>query len=299
MSPSSWNGRVVVGYDASEASRLAASWAAEEALVLGRGLTLAHAVLPPVAAGGLGIGLPPNLGLVDDLRAQAQRELSELADSLPGTDIDIRVAIGSPSGLLLEASEHAHMLVIGSRGQGGFAGLLLGSVGTQVAAHAECPTVVMRGAPRDAERIVVGVDGSPNSEQALAFAFDLASRHGWDVVAVHAWEVPSYDIIVAPIGEIPIPLSDVADEEVRLAAEVLAGFRTDYPDVTVHEHLVRSAPVDALLDAATDAAMIVVGTRGRGPTLGAVLGSVSNGVLHKAHIPVAVVPYRDPGNTAA
>jgi nucleotide-binding universal stress UspA family protein len=237
--------------------------------------------------------------MVDDLQAQAKRELSELADSLPGTDIEIRVAIGSPSGLLLEASEHAHLLVIGSRGKGGFAGLLLGSVGTQVAAHAECPTVVMRGAPRDSQRIVVGVDGSPNSEQALAFAFDLASRHGWDVVAVHAWEVPSYDIIVAPIGEIPIPLSDVADEEVRLAAEVLAGFRTDYPDVRVHEHLVRSSPVDALLDAATDAVMIVVGTRGRGPTLGAVLGSVSNGVLHKAHIPVAVVPYRDPGNTAA
>lgn len=299
MSTSSWHGRIVVGFDGSEASRTAAIWAANEAITQGRGLTLAHAVLPPVAAGGLGIGLPPNLGLVDDLKAQAERELAALADELPGTDIEVRVAIGSPSGLLLEASEQAHMLVIGSRGQGGFAGLLLGSVGTQVAAHAECPTVVMRGKPRDAQSIVVGVDGSPNSEQALAFGFDLASRHGWELIAVHAWEVPSYDIIVAPVGEIPIPLSDVADEEVRLAAEVLAGFRTDYPDVRVHEHLIRSSPVDALLDAATDAAMIVVGTRGRGPTLGAVLGSVSNGVLHKSHIPVAVVPYRDPGSPAA
>ena len=144
--------------------------------------------------------------------------------------------------------------------------------------------------PTGARGIVVGIDGSPAAEAALAFAFDEASHHGWTVVALHAWDVPSYDLLIVPNGPVPVPLTDVADDEVRLTAEVLAGFRDDYPDVDVEERLVRGPAVQSLVAASAGAAMIVIGTHGHGPAMGALLGSVSNGLLHKAKVPVVVVP---------
>lgn len=300
MADRAWRDRIVVGVDGSEVSRAAAQWAAEEARLRHRGLTVTHAVMPTMVGSAFGIGMPPTLDMLDSLVQAAEKELHSLAASLPCDDIAVSVQLGTPSELLLEASESATMVVTGSRGHGGFSGLLLGSVGAQVAAHSHCPSVIFRDRMRaGAHQLVVGIDGSAHAEAALAFAFDMASRHGWELVAVHAWQVPTYDLIVAPTGAVPIPLTDVADDEVRLAAEVLAGFTADYPDVTVHERLVRNHPVDALLEAATDATMIVVGTRGRGPGLAAVLGSTSHGVLHKATIPVAVIPLPDDEPDAA
>lgn len=293
-------GRVVVGYDGSESSTRAAQWAATEAADRGRGLTLVHAILPPVTTGGLGIGLPPSLDLVEQLEAQAKDQLDDFAATLPGTDIQTLVSVGAPSAVMLEASESADLVVVGSRGRGGFSGLLLGSVGAQVAAHAACPVAVIRQlAPASGRSVVVGIDGSPAAEAALAFAFDEASHHGWSLVAVHAWDVPAYDLLIVPNGPVPIPLTDVADDEIRLTAEVLAGFRDDYPDVDVEEQLVRGPAVASLVTASTGAAMVVVGTHGHGPAMGALLGSVSNGLLHKATVPVVVVPPRPSEPSAA
>lgn len=295
-----FDGRVVVGMDGSDASTRAAHWAVQEARSRGLGVTLAHAVIPVVSGGAFAVGIPPRLDLIEQMRVGAVTELTRLAAELDSTDVQVVVEIGTPSGLLLTASDTAALLVLGSRGRGGFADLLLGSVGTQVASHASCPVVVMRDEARtDAQDVVVGIDGSPHSVAALEFAFAIASRRGWNVVAVHAWDVPSYDLIVSPDGPVPIPLENVADDEVRLAAEMLSGFSEDYPDVTITESLIRSPAVQALLEASTNAALIVVGTRGRNAALGALLGSVSNGVLHKAHVPVAVVPLPEPELEAA
>lgn len=300
MGANLWAGRVVAGVDASEQSREAAIWAAHEAALHQVGLTLVHTVLPPAAASSFGPGMPIGLDAMDEVITRATAELESIAAAMPVGDVRTKVEIGSPSGALLEASEEAELVVIGSRGHGGFAGLLLGSVSTQVAAHAACPVVVVRGAPDPAaNRVVVGIDGSPASEAALAFAFEEASRHGWSLTAVHAWDVPAYDLLVVPNAPIPVPLSDVADDEIRLAAEALAGFEADYPDVEVEQRLIRSAAVDALLEIAKDAALLVVGTRGHGQVVGALLGSVSNAVLHKARIPVAVVPFSPPERSVA
>jgi nucleotide-binding universal stress UspA family protein len=286
-----FRGRIVVGHDGSDAASVALEWAIEESRLHGRGLTLLHAVVPPVATGGLGVGLPPSLDIVDDLAQQARTQLSAIAHDIALPDVMAAVRIGAPSGVLLEASEDAHLIVVGTRGHGGFRGLLLGSVSGQVAAHAACPVAVPRTRPAaDASAVVVGIDGSPAAEAALGFAFEEASRRGWSLIAVHAWDVPAYDLLVVPNGPVPVPLSDVADDEVRLTAETLAGFRTDYPDVDVEERLVRAPAVQALVDASSSAAMVVVGTHGHGPAMGALLGSVSNGLLHKARVPVVVVP---------
>lgn len=296
----SYHSRVVVGYDGSDASRAAVAWAAHEAVVRGCGLTIVHAIMPPVMTGGLGVGLPTSPEVLSRMEDAAADQLTALADAVEGSDVQTTVQIGSPSGVLLEASESAELIVAGSRGHGGFARLMLGSVAAQVAAHADCPVVVIRGAtPIDATELVVGIDAGQRSESALAFAFDEASRHGWSVVAVHAWEVPSYDLLIVPNGPIPVSLSDVADDEIRLSAEALGGFRDAYPDVSVREHLVQGPPVPALLTASDNPTMIVVGTRGHGPTVGALLGSVSNGILHKSPVPVVVVPRQDSGPEAA
>jgi nucleotide-binding universal stress UspA family protein len=250
-----------------------------------------HAILPPVTTGGLGVGLPPSLDLIEQLEKQAKDQLDTVAATFEGVDVTATIEVGAPSAVLLEASEDADLVVIGSRGRGGFTGLLLGSVGAQVAAHSACPVAVIRQpAPDGARTVVVGIDGSPAAEAALAFAFDEASHHGWSVVALHAWDVPAYDLLIVPNGPVPVPLTDVADDEVRLTAEVLAGFRDDYPDVDVQEQLVRGPAVQSLVAASGAAAMIVVGTHGHGPAMGALLGSVSNGLLHKAKVPVVVVP---------
>ena len=289
-----------MGFDGSQPASMAIAWAVPEATLRGCGLTLVHALLPPVTTGGLGVGLPPSLELIDELEQQAKDQLEAVAADLDCDDVTTLIAVGSPSAVLLEASETADLVVLGSRGRGGFTGLLLGSVGAQVAAHAACPAIVIRATARpDAHQIVVGIDGSAASEAALAFAFDEASRHGWDLIALHAWDVPAYDLLIVPNGPVPIPLAGVADDEVRLAAEALAGFRDDFPDVSVEERLVRSPAVRALLTAVDNPAMIVVGSRGHGPTIGALLGSVSNGVLHKAKVPVAVIPLVDSGPRAA
>lgn len=284
-----WRGRIVAGVDASDSAHAAAHWAAQEALVRGRGLTLATAVLPPTTIGGLGI--PPSLDFLDELTAEATARLKVLADELPGDDIHVVVEIATPGALMIETSRSAHMLVLGSRGTGGFAGLLLGSVGSQVAAHSLCPVVVVRGLARtDATAVVVGIDGSANSEAALGAAFEWASFHGLELVVVHAWDVPAYDLIEIPQGAVALPIAEIAEEEVRLTAEVLAGHRDAFPDVIVREHLVRAPAAQALLDQSQNAAVLVVGTRGRGEFLSAVLGSVSNSLLHRAEVPVLVVP---------
>ena len=290
MDDNLWAGRIVVGVDGSPESRTAALWAAGEAGDRGRGLTLVHAVLPPVGSSSFGPSMPVGLNIMAEIREGALAELDEIAATLPASDIRTHIAVGSPSGVLIGASQQATMVVVGSRGQGGFKGLLLGSVSTQVATHSLSPVIVIRSLPDPAAKtVVVGMDGSPGSSAAIHFAFDMASRHGWRLIAVHAWEVPAYDLLVVPNVSSPTALTDVADDEARLTAEALTGFQANYPDVVVEQVLVRGSAKNALLEASADASLVVVGTRGHGQVVGAVLGSVSHGVLHQAPVPVAIV----------
>ena len=285
-----WSNRVVVGFDGSETSLLTAKWAAGEAELRGLGLTLVNALIPPTSGGTFGPGMAVGLDTLEDIRAAAQTSLDEVAATLPGSDIQSIVQIGSPTGVLLEASETAALLVVGSRGHGGFKELLLGSVSAQLVAHADCPVIVMRHeADSTKNAIVVGIDGSESSNAALAFAFATASLHKWKLVAVHAWDVPSFDLVILPNTPVPTDYENISDSEVRLAAEVLAGFEDEYPDVEVEQVVTRGNAVKALLEASPAAAMIVVGTHGHGQVMSSVLGSVSHGVLHKAKVPVAVV----------
>lgn len=290
---------IVVGYDGSEHASIAVDWAAAEAASRGTLLTIVAATTVPIEGMRFGGSLlsPEAIDAwLERLQQAAQTRAEEIRSTQPGLDVAVKVALGTPASVLIDASAHADMIVVGSRGMGGFRGLLVGSVGVQVAGNSSCPTVVIRKAPDPtASTVVVGVDGSELSLAALDFAFGMADRHGWSVRAVHAWEIPAYDVLAVPAGPPPIDLEGLQSGELIAVSESLAGLREQHPGVTVEERVVKGQSVHAILDASTDAALIVLGTRGRGEFLGAVLGSVSQGVLHRAKAPVAVVSSRDHG----
>ena len=187
------------------------------------------------------------------------------------------------------------MLVVGSRGLGGFTGLLLGSTGIQLATHSVCPVVVVRPpddaatAGAEAGRVVVGVDGSPASEAAVAFAFEQAAWRGVGLTAVMAWDMAYLDV-PGRVGSIPEGVLTAGQEAAQASlGESLAGWREPYPDIDVRARTDMGNAARVLLDASPGACLLVMGSRGRGGFGSLLLGSVSHAVLHHAHCPVAVV----------
>jgi nucleotide-binding universal stress UspA family protein len=167
-------------------------------------------------------------------------------------------------------------------------GFLLGSIAGRVSAHARCPVLMARGAPRPGGPVVVGVDGSAHSIGALAFAAEEASLRKTDLVAVHAWTGP---VAVEPGDMLPLVFdpAELAAEETRLLAEAVAGLSDDYPDLTITRRVVRGRAAHTLIDHSRIAQLVVVGAKGRGRFAGLPLGSVSQALLRHADCPVAVV----------
>jgi nucleotide-binding universal stress UspA family protein len=194
---------------------------------------------------------------------------------------------GAAAAVLTAQAADARLTVIGDRGHGGFAGLLLGSVGVALAQRCPTPLVVVRGTtdPGPAAPVVVGIDGTPTSEAALAFAVAEAVEHRVPLMAVHAWQDVVFDTSVAP----QIDWDAVETEERVTLAERLAGWTEKHPDLDVRRVLVRDAPAHALVERSRGARLVVVGSRGRGGLAGLLLGSVSQALLHHADCPVVIV----------
>lgn len=281
---------VVAGVDGSESALEAVRWAAREAARRKVPLRLVNAFAWPH---GRHIG-EPRLGDYQKIMLQAARDTvaraAEVARSAaPGIEVEEQVIVGFPVPVLESESQRAQVLVVGSRGMGGITGLLVGSVATALAARSVCPLVVVRGtrdvAEPDQRPVVVGVDGTPNSEAAIAFAFEAASARGVPLVAVHAWWDLMMDPTVAPM----VDLDAFSSEEAEVLSERLAGWTAKYPDVRVERVLARDRPAHQLREQAERAQLVVVGSRGRGALASLILGSVSHALLHSAPCPVAVV----------
>jgi nucleotide-binding universal stress UspA family protein len=270
-------GEVVVGYDGSGDSELALDWADELAAEQGRSLRVLISEVDPTQV----------LEATSDWHAAKMGQLeADARDRIAGArcrDAELELVGVPPSQALIDASARAAIVVVGARGHSLLSGVVLGSVSQLVTRHASCPVVVAR-APYhpDAERIVVGVDGSTGSRKAVEFALDHASRCGAPVTAIHAWRNAGrgYD------GEGLIEEIRAAE---RILAEALAGFGDLYPDVKVNSEAIPVAPHRVLADASQAASLLVVGSRGLGAFGGLLLGSVSQSVLHHAQCPVAVV----------
>lgn len=288
---------VVVGIDDSDHARAAVGYAA--ALADRRSLSLRVVHSSESADPYVRASIDGMQAVEQALRKAAQHFAQSVADEVasshPGLDVSTRVSPDSPVTVLLEESEDAETLVLGSHGAGGFVGHLLGSTTLQVASHAHCPVIAVPApSPDDAARrgVVVGVDGSELSQAAVEYGLRMASELGEPLVAVHTWSQPAS---LGP-GQVMPPVYDAAvveREEELVLAESLAGWAEKFPDVRIESRVVHGHPVRSLVREAAAARLLVVGSRGRGAVRSLVLGSVSHGVLHHATGPVAVVHRTD------
>lgn len=284
---------VLVGVDGSESALDAVRWAARAARRRGIGLRLVHAYEIPT-------GYPP--GFVDPevlnvaLAEQGQSRLEQAGqvaeETVPGLTVEKAEILAGAVPALVTESSHAAVLVLGTRGLGGFSGLLIGSTAVALTVRAHCPVVVARGAGEDGP-VVVGVDGTPTGEAAIAFAFAEASRQETDLIAVHTWTDLVLEAAFAGSAA-ALDFAPLADQAEELLAERLAGWQEKYPDVSVTRHVSRERAATALLRYAEGARLVVVGSRGRGGFRGLLLGSTSQHLLHHAPCPVAVVRTGDP-----
>ncbi|AUY53192.1 universal stress protein [Streptomyces sp. CB01881] len=284
---------VLVGVDGSSESTAAAHWAAEEAVRRGAPLRLVHAW--PWLTDGRSAFVEE-----DSPPAVARRMLADTAaavrDRHPGLSVNTDVVLDAAVDGLVSAAGNAGLLVLGSRGLGGFAELLVGSVSMATAARSAAPVVLVRpvrerpeAAPGEPGEVLVGIDTQDPDDSVLAFAFREAGLRGARLRAVHGWDLPP---AFATVGFIPsqADLGEIEALEAKGLALALAGWRERHPETEVVEE-VRLGAARALVEASATADLVVVGRRRRPHDLGPRLGRVAHAVIHHAYAPVAVVPH--------
>lgn len=280
---------IVAATDGSEQSLRAVDWAAREAALRGAPLRIvsAAAVLPRMIGGHAMSDYDTVSDTIRQHRDQALTAATERAtQTAPGLLVDADQLSGSPAEAVTEAGSGALMLVVGSRGNGAFAALILGSVSRYAATHATCPVVVIR-EPAESARRQVGIGiGDLENSASLTFAFEEAALRKASLTAIHSWHLPDSDISRA--GSIfTEPERYVAETETAKRLEqLLDSWRAKYPDVPVSQDVVHGHPGRALVGLSARADLVVLGRRSahHGPA------SVMHAVLSHAHGPVVTVP---------
>ena len=283
---------ILVAVDGSPESDAAVRWAAREAELRQLPITLVHVVVPVVTSWPVR-SLQADFNewqednarqVLDHAEKMLQSNVGEAELSNIRTDVLHEYAVPA----LVDASHHARMIVVGSRGMGAFGRAVLGSVSSGVVHHARCPVAIVHTdeaqSPDRISPILLGIDGSPASEAATALAFDEASRRQVELVALHAWS----DVGVFPV--LGMYWQEYEDEGHEVLGERLAGWQEQYPDVVVQRRIVCDRPARWLIDESQQAQLVVVGSHGRGGFPGMLLGSVSTAVAESAKAPVIVVP---------
>ncbi|WP_372736844.1 universal stress protein [Nocardioides sp.] len=263
---------IVVGADGSAHSERALEWAADQALLEGRPLTV-------VAVG-------------DDAPEISDRAAAMARATRPDLPVEAVATTGDPRSVLLDLSREAYLIVIGSRGRGSIKSMLLGSVSAAVSSHAECPVVVCRPATAEppTDGIVVGADGTPESVPIIEFAYRQAAIRGLHLTVLHSfWDAA---VAVAQYREAtgrPVEEPDLEDLRAVVSTSV-AGLAATYPDVKVTFALKHGFADQALSERGSRWDMIVVGRHPKETFTGLLAGSISTAVVERAHTTVVVVP---------
>ncbi|MET8808376.1 universal stress protein [Streptomyces sp. NPDC004546] len=298
---------ITAGLDGSSESLTAAEWAAREALLRDLPLHLVHALGRQLYA-PLGGVSQPSLG-PDERTRWADHMLREAGATIarrhPGLRITTDRLTEEPVTALLGAGRTADLLVLGSRGLGGMAGFLVGSVAQAVMAGSRRPVVLVRGGLRSEDEhqsgavgsggtafrdVVLGLNSAAPNDAAIEFAFEAASQRAARLRVVHGRspELPYYD----DGGDLDAELHDELTGMMhRALSEALEPWRDKFPAVEVTEQVVIGKAGSHLVEASRDASLVVIGRRLRRTPISTVIGSVAHAVLHHATAPVAVVPH--------
>ena len=286
---------VVVAVDGSEDSFRAAEWAALEARRQSRPLRIvsAPAVVPRLHSYQASPAVIANAlrGIAAQALGAAITRCEEVA---PGLPVTTDLLSGEPALAVTACDADASMLVVGSRGAGGFAAMLLGSVSRYVASRAACPVVVVRDESMAVHReIAVGIRDPQYTGGALAFAFEEAALRGADLVAVHTW----YWIPAAPRAAGDAAAGLPTDDPARISAEsdrqlaaALARWHDKYPTVNVRRDVIHGHPARVLASYSARADLVVLGRHRHPHGADPGIGSVQHAVLDHAHGPVAIIP---------
>ncbi|GAA4283185.1 universal stress protein [Brevibacterium daeguense] len=271
-----FSGQIVVGHDDSAESATAVRWAAQLAKASGKELTIVHAWIWPLLTENLG----PVDGVADSGLRNAAKDLlrraAELAEvAAPGVAVNTALITGQGRTVLSHVSESADLLVVGSRGLGGFLGMLLGSVSLDLISHAGCPVVVIRAEDKPAQPVLVGVDGSEAGLDAVDTGVRLAQ----------AWNAP---LEIVHVRRAISARSAQTEEDAQQVLDAgVARAREHGGDIEVTSRLIESRTVPrALLEAAQDARIIVLGYQGTGRRR---LGSTAHAVVHHAPGNAAII----------
>lgn len=296
MSDTKATNEIVVAVDGSDAGSAAVAWAANAASKRNAPLKLVTAYSMPQFM--YADGMVPPQELYQQLEDEAMEKVNAAKEEVRAFSEDIEVsyyiAESTPIDLLLQLSEEADIVVMGSRGLGGISGLVLGSVSSAVVSHASCPVVVVR---KDNDvtvenkygPVVVGVDGSDVSRKALEYAFREANARGASLRAVHSWADAQVQTSLVGLAAVQSQLDAMTAQERKILEDELAPLREKYPDVKVEEIIDRDRPIQVLKENADDAQLLVLGSHGRGGFRGMLLGSTSRALLQYAPCPMMVV----------
>jgi nucleotide-binding universal stress UspA family protein len=276
---------IVVGTDGSRHAETAVRWAADEAARRQHPLLLVHVLepwlydIPRFPAGGT------HNPLIEAARDHLAAAAKIAGERQPDVAVETRLVEDDIVRSLRTASKEAFELVVGHRGHGGFASLLLGSAGLRLAGHTPGPVVIVRGEAEKAHgEVVVGIDVDDESEVALEYAFAAAAARGARLRVVHASRLA----VALAEAAYASDLEELDKKRERQIGDRLAPVRARYPGIEVLTDLVPGHPVAALVEASSSADLVVTGARGGG--LHEIrLGSIGHGVIHHAHCPVAVV----------
>ncbi|WP_078316474.1 universal stress protein [Mycobacterium sp. D16Q16] len=282
---------ILVGIDGSASALHALTWAGAEAERRNLPLRLVHAV--DYGSFGYGFNLSASTSFYDHLDTDGVKFLDRAKEHVlalhPTLEVAAAKVTAQPVPTLVELSKDAFITVVGSSGLGRFTGMMAGSVSVALTARGHSPVAVVResGTP-PAGPVVVGVSGSPSSEEAIAWAFEEASMRDAELVAVHAGGdvPPSYVYAYTAWSAMDWDIAE--QQQAEVLAERLAGWQEKYPDVSVRRVVAMGNPADILLHRARHAQLLVVGSRGRGDVAGFFLGSTSHALIHQAPCPVLV-----------
>lgn len=295
MSTSDFTGRIVVGTDGSAAAKPAVDWAAQFAGMskLPLVIMLVAPTVPTLSRSDLFNRMDYAESMVADVRRRSTQALNKegqrVREAHPDLAVETLLLEDTASYALARASKTATFVIVGSRGHSApVIARTLGGTSNAVAIHSRGPIVVV---PEDVRLeadgpIVVGVDDSPESIEAIRLAVEFAHSSQRKLIAVHTWDAVPY--LTSVLAGWTVDQSALGTGLEEMVKSLVSTQAAEYPDLEIEYVVEPGHPANVLVEMSEEASLIVLGSRGRGGFTGLLLGSTSHEVMRASRCPVLV-----------